>query len=118
MISAPDRLGERSRRRLVERRNDLFLSAATSWEIAIKHGLGRLHLPEPAEVFVPSRMAVTGVIGLPIHHSHALRVSILPGHHTDPFDRMLVAQAQLESLTIMTADRVFDAYDVAVEHAR
>ncbi|REJ85550.1 MAG: type II toxin-antitoxin system VapC family toxin [Acidobacteria bacterium] len=91
---------------------DLLLSAASSWEIAIQHALGKLELPLAPTEYVPSRMASSGVLGLPIEHAHALHVASLPPHHTDPFDRLLVAQAQLESLPILTADAQLAAYDV------
>ena len=95
----------------------LLLSSASSWEIAIKYANGRLPLPEAPETYVPSRMQATGLESLPVTHTHALRVAALPRHHDDPFDRMLVAQAQLEGLTVVTADPAFEPYDVAVLNA-
>jgi PIN domain nuclease of toxin-antitoxin system len=92
----------------------LYLSAASAWEIAIKHALGKLTLPEPPSTFVPRRMATLGVRPLAIEPEHALRVGSLPRHHADPFDRLLVAQAQMEDLSILTGDRVLHAYDVKV----
>ncbi|MBA2731223.1 MAG: type II toxin-antitoxin system VapC family toxin [Euzebyaceae bacterium] len=94
--------------------NELLLSAASAWEIAIKHALGRLALPDQPEDYVPDRMASSGVVGLAVDHRHALRVATLPALHNDPFDRLLVAQAQVESLVIMTADRGVQQYDVSV----
>lgn len=90
------------------------LSAASSWEIAIKHRLGKLHLPEPPHSFVVSRMARDGVMGLPVQHIHALEVASLPMHHRDPFDRMLIAQAMVEGIPVLTADPAFLAYDIEV----
>lgn len=90
--------------------NQLFLSAASSWEITIKFGLGKLWLPEPPFTYVPSRMTVSGVTGLAIEHSHALAVADLPEHHRDPFDRVMIAQAKVENLRIVTADDVFSNY--------
>lgn len=89
---------------------DLFLSAASSWEIAIKSGRGKLDLPEQAARYVPSRMSAIGMQGLPVEQAHALAVADLPDHHRDPFDRMLVAQAKVENLVVATADPVFRAY--------
>lgn len=97
--------------------NQLLLSAASSWEIAVKFALGKLTLPEPPSVYVPSRMASSGTIGLPVEHAHALRVADLPPLHRDPFDRLLVAQAQVEGLAILTADRQILAYDVEIIEA-
>ena len=92
--------------------NELFLSAASAWEIAIKHAIGKLKLPEPPERYVPSRLEALRTLALPIEHSHALQVGSLPRHHRDPFDRLLIAQAQLEDLPILTSDEVFASYDV------
>lgn len=98
-------------------RTRLLLSAASSWEIAIKWGIGRLPLPDPPATYIPSRMLRSGVEGLPVEHAHALRVAGLPNLHRDPFDRLLIAQAQVERLMIVTVDPVFDAYDVSVVRA-
>lgn len=112
MLAAPERLSKRTRALVVSVENELVLSAASAWEIAIKHGLGKLQLPELPETYIPRLMARTGVTPLPIHHRHALHVASLPLHHRDPFDRLLVAQAQLEELPILTADPVFRQYDI------
>lgn len=89
-----------------------YLSAASVWEIVIKHAIGKLPLPEPPAIYVPQRMRVSQVRELAITHAHTLAVGGLPPHHRDPFDRVLVAQAQLEGLTLVTADSVFVDYDV------
>lgn len=114
MIAAQGRLNTDARGLVQDRRNELFLSAASSWEIAIKHAMGRLDLPAQPEGLIPEQMRKSGVVGLAIEHAHALRVNSLPAHHRDPFDRLLVAQAQVESLAILTADPVFQRYDVEV----
>ena len=99
----PERLGEHLH--LVEdRRNDLLVSAASSWEIAIKYQLGKLPLPEAPERYVPRRVRAIGAHAIAVEHSHALAVANLPALHRDPFDRLLVAQALLLQLTIVTAD--------------
>jgi len=118
MVTAPDRLGSMARTVIDGADNRLLLSAASSWEIAIKQAITRLVLPEPAEVFVPERMRITGVVGLAVEHAHALRVGSLPAHHRDPFDRLLVAQAQVEAVPLLTADPIFERYDVEVIPAR
>ena len=89
-----------------------MLSAASSWEIAIKYALGKLPLPAPPPEYVPSRMQASGTGALPITHAHALHVASLPTHHRDPFDRLLVAQAQVESLPLLTADPQLGRYDI------
>ena len=88
----------------------LLLSAASSWEIAIKYGLGRLPLPERPERYVPTRMRAIGAEALPIEHAHALAVAALPALHRDPFDRLLVAQAAAAGATILTADPAVAQY--------
>lgn len=112
MLMDPDRLSTEGRTAILAAENELLLSAASTWEIAIKHGLGKLHLPGPAEVVIPDMMIATQVTPLPVLHSHTLRVSKLPSHHRDPFDRLLVVQAQLERVPIMTSDSKFADYDV------
>ena len=114
MLAAPERLAPATRKLLTKSANELLLSAASAWEIAIKHGLGKLRLPDTPERAVPELMARTGVVPLPILHRHALRVATLPPKHRDPFDRLLVAQAQIEDLSILTADRSFRQYEVRV----
>lgn len=115
--TSPERLLPEVVSLLEDPANDLLLSAASSWEIAIKFALGKLPLPEPPLRYVPSRMIASGTSGLPVAHTHALRVAELPAHHRDPFDRILIAQAQIEKLTLVTVDRQFDPYDVSIRFA-
>ncbi|MGH3320483.1 MAG: type II toxin-antitoxin system VapC family toxin [Streptosporangiaceae bacterium] len=117
MVAASTRLGSDARSILWDTRNELLLSAASSWEIAIKYAIGKLPLPEPPERYVPSRMDATGVTPLRVEHSHALAVTRLPRHHRDPFDRLLVAQAGLEGVPVMTSDAAFDDYDIEIVSA-
>ena len=112
MRNAPTRLTARARRILTDERNELVLSAATPWEIAIKVAVGKLRLPGSVEEFVSTRTAATRVTPLPITQLHAIESAALPQHHRDPFDRVLVAQARLERLPLMSTDDVFRAYDV------
>jgi PIN domain nuclease of toxin-antitoxin system len=112
--ASPERLAPEVVSLLEDPANDLFLSAASSWEIAIKYALRKLPLPEPPSRYVPRRMTSSGSRGLPIEHTHSLRVAELPMHHRDPFDRLLVAQAQIEKLVLVTVDRQFEKYDVEV----
>jgi PIN domain nuclease of toxin-antitoxin system len=114
MAASPDRLSPRARLLVESAGNDLYFSAASAWEISIKHALGKLHLPEAPARYVPRRIDALRTEPLSIDHSHALRVALLPPHHRDPFDRMLVAQGQQEGLRILTADPVFRRYDVDV----
>jgi len=110
--SEPERVIPTVRETLADPQHELLLSAASAWEIAIKHGLGKLSLPVPPEQYVPASMERSDTASLPVSVAHALRVASLPAHHRDPFDRLLVAQAQLERLTLVTADRQLAPYDV------
>ncbi len=112
MLADPERLRESARQLLASPDNEILVSAASSWEIAIKYSIGRLPLPAEPAVLVPRWLADSRVSSLPIEHEHALQVSRLPHHHRDPFDRILVAQAQIERLPILTADRQLASYDV------
>lgn len=85
----------------------------SSWEIAIKHHLGRLSLPEPPAQFMPPGLVRDGIESLSVQHHHAQAVAELPDHHRDPFDRLLVAQDLIERLTLVSADPKLPAYDVA-----
>ncbi len=117
MLAAPRRLRTAARELVEDANTTLLLSAASTWEIAIKYALGRLPIPEPPERYVPERMRTSGVDGLPIEHSHTLRVSALEPHHRDPFDRLLIAQSQLERVPLLTADPIFARYDVEIIRA-
>lgn len=89
---------------------EVFVSTASLWEIAIKTSIGKLEAPDD----LPERVAEMGFVLLPVTSDHAWHVRSLPHHHGDPFDRLLIAQAQLERLPIVTADPAFEAYGVAV----
>jgi PIN domain nuclease of toxin-antitoxin system len=109
----PSRLGEH--RRLIENpATRRLLSVVTAWEIAIKWAVGRLPLPEHPALFLPSRIRSLAASSVPIELAHALAVADLPPHHADPFDRLLIAQAKVLGVPILTADRMFTNYDVDV----
>lgn len=116
--ASPERLAREVVSLLEDPDNELLLSAASSWEIAIKYAIGKLRLPEAPDRYVPRRMSASGTRGLAIEHAHSLRVAELPMHHRDPFDRLLVAQAQIEKLTLVTVDPQFDDYDVETRFGR
>jgi PIN domain nuclease of toxin-antitoxin system len=108
------RLSQTARDLIADGRNELYLSAASAWEIAIKAVRGSLILPEPPEQYVPSRMRLHRILALPIQFRHALHVYDLPPIHRDPFDRLLIAQSRLEDLPILTTDPEISRYDVSV----
>ena len=95
-------------RRAIEAADSVYVSAASAWEVAIKIGLGRLRPSRTVEEAVEE----SGFLELPITFRHAQRVAGLPAHHRDPFDRLLVAQAEAEGLTLVTRDPVFERYAV------
>lgn len=115
-ITDDPRLSSRARDLIADSANDVYLSAVSGWELAIKAQLGKLRLPEnmrqSISQFVMTQLALNGIRVLPVHMHHTLHVYTLPLHHRDPFDRLLIAQSQLEDLPIVTADISLNAYKV------
>lgn len=106
------RLSEPARSLIADGSNELLVSVASAWELAIKASLGRIAAPEPIDEFLPDSLARNGFRPLAIELAHALRVSRLPTIHGDPFDRLLIAQALVEGVPIVTSDPVITRYDV------
>jgi len=117
MVAEPERLRASTRRLLSARENELLLSAASAWEMAIKYRIGKLPLPQEPALFVPSRLERDAITPLAVSHLHALAEAALPTHHQDPFDRLLIAQAKLEGLSLCTADAQIERYDVELLRA-
>lgn len=111
-IANDPQLSLRARQIMEAADTEPFLSAASGWEIAIKSRLGKLKLPADLQGFVAEQLRINAIEVLPIQMAHALHVSTLPDHHRDPFDRMLVAQSQLEKLPILTGDPLITQYAV------
>jgi len=111
-VAEPERLTERVRGAIVDSANEVFLSAVSTWEIAVKQALGRLPLPEPAEHFVPFERERHGVESLPLGEEATLQLPRLPPLHRDPFDRMLVCQGIVHGAVIATPDREIHRYPV------
>ena len=109
---SPERLSQKTLERLARSDTDRLLSAASVWEMVIKYDLGKLPLPIHPRDFVPTRLDATQTEVLEISSAHALRISDLPNHHRDPFDRMIVAQALVEGARLLTADHALEAYEV------
>lgn len=108
----PERFSTKTRALIESSETELFLSAASAWEIGLKHAAGKLPMPIPPLRYVEERLRRDAVTALPITHVHAFRSAELPRHHHDPFDRLLIAQAQIERLGVVTADPQFRRYDV------
>ncbi|MCC5607939.1 type II toxin-antitoxin system VapC family toxin [Nostoc sp. CHAB 5834] len=92
--------------------NEILLSIASLWEIAIKHNLGKLSLNQPFEIFITQQLNLNDFRLLDIKISHITVVATLPLHHRDPFDRILIAQALVENIPLLSADKIFDAYPI------
>lgn len=106
------RLSDRAKDLIRDGGNQLFWSLASSWELAIKIGLGKLSLDQPTHRFFADLISEQGLTILEVRHDHCTRVAELPLLHRDPFDRMLVAQAQVERVPLLTADPKMELYDV------
>ena len=113
-IAAPEKLNQSASSCIADKRNTVYLSAASSWEIAIKYSIGKLPLPEPPMLFIPKRLARDAITALPIKIMHTLHVANLPRHHKDPFDRILISQSILEDIPIMTVDTQFELYEANI----
>ena len=105
-------LSETARAFIGDGGNEIFFSAASAWEIAIKYAKGRLELPQTPEHYVTQRLAQHRFTPLPIQLSHALQVYALPDIHQDPFDRLLVVQSQMEDLPLLSVDEEIARYEV------
>lgn len=114
LFSQPQRLPALARAAVADPTNPRMWSTVCVWEIATKQALGKLSLPVSPADFVAVRMVETGASALPLTHGHALASAALPRHHGDPFDRLLVAQAQVDGLTLVTGDPQLSAYDVEI----
>ncbi|MBR8839222.1 MAG: type II toxin-antitoxin system VapC family toxin [Stigonema ocellatum SAG 48.90 = DSM 106950] len=114
-FAEPDRLSEEAIAHIADEANELWFSVASVWEIGIKVAIGKLPLPEPIDSYISSRMVQLGAQSLLIRATHAIHAAALPLHHRDPFDRMLIAQSQLEDMTLVSADAMFRQYsDVSI----
>ena len=112
MWGEPQRLRNEARDVLEDPATDLHVSAASAWEIATKHAVGRLRLPTGPDEWLTDERHMDDVVEVPIRFPHAIRAAGLPPHHRDPFDRILIAQAQIEELVLVTADARLAAYEV------
>jgi PIN domain nuclease of toxin-antitoxin system len=112
MWGEPERIRNEARTIIEDPATELHVSAVSAWEISTKHAAGRLRLPTSTEEWLMDPRHRRDLAELPITFEHAIRAGTLPPHHRDPFDRMLVAQAQIESLVLVSADPKITAYEV------
>jgi PIN domain nuclease of toxin-antitoxin system len=113
-LHSPERLSPKSQRLLVDPNAELLLSIASVWEMAIKEGMGKLRLKASLNDIIQLGKEHLFIRLLPIEIEHVIHTSQLPPHHRDPFDRLLIAQAALENLTIVTSDHKITRYPVPV----
>ena len=114
LVEGSPNLSTTARSALSDPRNDLYLSAASVWELAIKTGNKKLTLTDPLDLFLAKWVGAYHIAVLPIETPHALAVATLPNHHRDPFDRILIAQALIEGMTLTSADAKFAPYPVPI----
>lgn len=111
-VTEDPKLSAVARRTIAASSNEPFLSSASVWEIAIKVSIGRLPIPAPLDSFIPEQLKINRIELLPIDLHHLFKIAQLPFYHRDPFDRLLIAQAMVENIPILTADPAFDKYEV------
>jgi PIN domain nuclease of toxin-antitoxin system len=110
---APE-LTPKARRAIADAQNECSLSVASCWDLAIKSSLGKIRFAVPIEQFLSEHLAANGITLLDITLRHATRVENMPFHHRDPFDRLIIAQALTEKMTIVSADKTFSRYGAKV----
>lgn len=114
LVSEPARLGAEVARAIDDPSSEIHLSDSSVWELCLKWQAGKIQLPQPPSLWVEEQSRTWGVKALSIERRHLYRVSELPAHHRDPFDRLLIAQAIEERLILATPDANFRSYPVAV----
>ena len=114
LISADPKLSSRALSAILDPQNSVFLSAVSFWEISVKHGLGKLVLPEPPSEFVPKQRELHRIESLPLDELSVAKLSGLPAIHRDPFDRMLICQALAHGLTLASSDPFIHQYPVTI----
>jgi len=113
-IASPEKISPRAFEVFNDEKNEVYFSAVSSWELSIKAGNRKLQLPSPPDQCIPAFMAKQGLVPLAISHLHTVRVFDLPPYHRDPFDRLLIAQAMVEEMTILTNDQEFEKYPIDI----
>lgn len=113
-FAQPEKLSETVIEQITDEANEIWFSVASVWELGIKVSIGKLPLPEKIDDYISTRMTQLGARSLEITAAHAFQVAALPLHHRDPFDRMLIAQAQSEEMTLVSADSIFNQYEVSL----
>ena len=107
-------LSQQQLKAIANRKNQLFLSTASIWELGIKVNSNKLTIPQPLDKLIEKQCLIDNIVILDIKAHHAIKAVELPLHHKDPFDRMIIAQATCENLTLITSDKIFQKYDVSL----
>lgn len=108
----PDRLGRRTVKLIEDKDSVIFFSVVSAWEIVIKYNLKKIKLPLPPSDYIDKRLKISFMDVMHVSLAHVLQVEKLPDHHKDPFDRLLIAQAMTEKLSVITADHQFQQYKI------
>ncbi len=113
LVTDDPQLSQTAKEVFLEGQNELLLSAVSGFEIAVKYSLGKLSLKETPATFIKNRVQANALTPFPLTVEHAVQLQNMPFHHRDPFDRLLVAQALIENIPILSADTVLSAYSVS-----
>ena len=113
-LSDTSKLSPQQLKAITNRRNQLFLSTASIWEISIKVNSNKLRIPQPLNKLVEQQCLIDNIIILDIKPHDAIQVGVLDMYHKDPFDRMIIAQASRENLTVVTSDLIFQKYGISI----
>lgn len=111
-IGGDERLSNKSKKAITNLENEVFLSVASLWEIAVKINIGKLNLSRPYEELIPEQLQLNEITILPIELSHLTKYVDLPLFHRDPFDRLIIAQSQVEEFRVVSKDEIFGNYNV------
>lgn len=113
-VTDDSQLSSTAKATIADPANTVYLSVVSAWEIIIKEQSGKLSLPEPPETYIPSRLISNRFISLDVQMQHVLQIGSLPSFHRDPFDRLLIAQSQIENIPLLTVDHLISQYPVNV----
>jgi len=112
IIVGSKKLSQKAKDIYLDKKNEVYLSSVSVWEIIVKYALGRLPLPSRPVEYIPKQRFIHGIKTLPLEESDVVELEGLPKIHDDPFDRMLICQARARNLTILTPDKVIQKYPV------
>jgi|SRR3989344_3010576 len=112
IITGSKRLSQKAKEIYLDKKNKVYFSSVSFWEIIVKYALGRLPLPSRPTEYIPKQRYIHGIETLPLEEGDVFELESLPRIHDDPFDRMLICQARARNLTILTPDKIIQTYPV------